>query len=102
VILGLLPVWALAAFLVYAGLRHALLVADLRGASLLLAVAAGAAGAALGNLAVTAGVALVVDHARRLGGKARQAGKGPREPGSYASSSNSPSNATTTSPASHS
>jgi sulfate permease, SulP family len=102
VILGLLPVWALAAFLVYAGLRHALLVSDLRGGSLVLAVAAGAAGAALGNLAVTAGVALLVDHGRRLAGRARQAGKGPREPGSYASNSNKPSNATTTSPASHS
>ena len=80
VILGLLPVWGLAAFLGYAGLRHALLVADLRGRSLLLAIGAGAAGAALGNLAVTAGAALVVDHGLRL--RARQAGNGPREPAS--------------------
>jgi sulfate permease, SulP family len=80
VILGLLPVWGLAAFLAYAGLRHALLVADLRGRSLLLAIGAGAAGAALGNLAVTAGAALLVDHGLRLRG--RQAGNGPREPAS--------------------
>jgi sulfate permease, SulP family len=84
VILGLLPVWALAAFLVYAGLRHALLVADLRGASLALAVAAGAAGAALGNLAVTAGIALAIDHAARL----RQRGNGPSGPGSNSSRAN--------------
>jgi len=66
VILGLLPVWALAAFLAYAGIRHALLVADLRGWPLALAVTAGAVGAALGNLAVTAGVALLVVHGSRL------------------------------------
>jgi sulfate permease, SulP family len=84
VILGLLPVWALAAFLFYAGLRHALLVADLRGSSLVLAVAAGAAGAALGNLAVTAGIALLVDHGARL---IAQRGNGPRGPGSSSSSS---------------
>lgn len=66
VILGLLPVWALAAFLAYAGLRHARLVSDLRGSSLALALLAGALGAALGNLAVTAGLALAVEHGRRL------------------------------------
>jgi SulP family sulfate permease len=66
VILGLLPVWALAAFLAYAGLRHAWLVADLRGSSLALAVVAGAVGAALGNLAATAALALAVEQGRRL------------------------------------
>ncbi|HZB00973.1 MAG TPA: putative sulfate/molybdate transporter, partial [Actinomycetota bacterium] len=66
VLLGLLPVWALAAFLLYAGLRHAGLIADLRGADLALAVGAGLLGAALGNLAVTAGIALLVVHGRRL------------------------------------
>jgi hypothetical protein len=66
VLLGLLPVWALAAFLLYAGLRHAGLMADLRGADLVLAVGAGALGAWLGNLAVTAGLALLVVHGRRL------------------------------------
>jgi sulfate permease, SulP family len=98
VILGLLPVWALAAFLVYAGARHALLAADLRGPSLALAVGAGAAGAALGNLAVTAGAALVAVHgagwwSRRLTavGSAHTRGTGPVAPGSYSSSSNSPS-----------
>lgn len=55
---GLLPVWVLAAFLAYAGIRHALLVTDLRGASLVLAAVAGIAGALLGNLAITAGIAL--------------------------------------------
>jgi len=65
VLLGLLPVWALAAFLVYAGLRHALLVADLRGLPLGVALVAGAAGAATGNLAITAAIALVADQVRR-------------------------------------
>jgi SulP family sulfate permease len=65
VILGLLPVWGLGAFLVYAGLRHAWLVSDLRGLELLVAVGAGALGAWFGNLAVTAGLALLVVHAGR-------------------------------------
>jgi SulP family sulfate permease len=102
VILGLLPVWALAAFLAYAGLRHALLVADLRGRSLWLAIVAGAAGAALGNLAVTAGAALLVDHGLRFVRREPQVGNGPREPGSKVSSSNRSSKATTTSPATQS
>jgi len=66
VILGLLPIWVLAAFLAYAGLRHALLVTDLRGSSLAIAVGAGVLGAWLGNLAVTAGIALVLAHVLRL------------------------------------
>jgi hypothetical protein len=66
VILGLLPVWALAAFLTYAGLRHALLVGDLRGTALAIAAGAGLAGALFGNLAVTAGAALVLEHGRRI------------------------------------
>jgi sulfate permease, SulP family len=74
VILGLLPVWALAAFLTYAGLRHAWLVADLRGFSLGLAVVTGALGATVGNLAVTAGLALVFDHARRAWKRRREPG----------------------------
>jgi sulfate permease, SulP family len=89
IVLGLLPVWALAAFLAYAGIRHALLVTDLRGGALALAVVAGAAGAALGNLAVTAGAALLVEHGRRLVPQGNA--KGPRGPGSYSASSNRPS-----------
>jgi MFS superfamily sulfate permease-like transporter len=65
VFLGLMPVWVLSAFLAYAGLRHAWLVADLRGAPLAIAVATGVLGAWLGNLAVTAGIALVLEHGRR-------------------------------------
>lgn len=65
VILGLLPVWVLAAFLAYAGLRHAWLVADLRGGPLVIAVVAGSLGVWLGNLAVTAALALVLEHGRR-------------------------------------
>jgi sulfate permease, SulP family len=61
-IVGLLPVWALAAFLGYAGLRHAWLVADLRGARLVLTVIAGTIGAITGNLAYTLSIALAVDH----------------------------------------
>lgn len=65
VILGLMPVWVLAAFLAYAGLRHAWLVADLRGAPLAIAVGTGLLGAWLGNLALTAGLALVLEHGLR-------------------------------------
>jgi hypothetical protein len=68
VILGLLPVWGLAAFLAYAGLRHAWLVSDLRGVELALAVVAGGLGALFGNLAITAGLALLVVHGRRAFG----------------------------------
>ena len=97
IILGLLPVWVLAAFLAYAGIRHALLVADLRGPPLWLAVVAGGAGAALGNLAVTAGAALLVVHGSRLARRVsnvadpvQRSGVGPEAPGSYSSSSNRP------------
>jgi SulP family sulfate permease len=65
VILGMLPVWGLAAFLAYAGLRHAWLVSDLRGVDLVLVVVAGASGACFGNLAITAALALLVVHGRR-------------------------------------
>ncbi|HET9671877.1 MAG TPA: putative sulfate/molybdate transporter [Actinomycetota bacterium] len=65
-VLGLLPVWGLAAFLAYAGARHAWLVTDLRGWDLGLAVAAGALGAWAGNLAVTAAIALTAVHGRRV------------------------------------
>ena len=61
-LLGLLPVWVLAGFLSYAGFRHAWLVADLRGAPLIIAVVAGCVGAYLGNLAVTAAIALAAAH----------------------------------------
>ena len=89
VILGLLPVWVLAAFLAYAGVRHALLVADLRGGALALAVTTGLVGAMTGNLAITAGAALLVEHGRRLLAQSR--GRGPDRPGSYSASSNTPS-----------
>lgn len=69
-LLGLLPVWALAGFLAYAGLRHAALVLDLRGRDLAVALAAGALGAALANLAVTAAVALAVEWIPPLQGRA--------------------------------
>jgi SulP family sulfate permease len=61
-LLGLLPVWVLAGFLAYAGVRHALLALDLRGVPLTIAVLTGALGAAMGNLAVTAGLALILAH----------------------------------------
>ncbi len=56
---GLLPVWALAGFLAYAGLRHALLVLDLRGRELVVAVLGAAAGILTGNLAITTLIVLV-------------------------------------------
>jgi MFS superfamily sulfate permease-like transporter len=72
VILGVLPVSVLAAFLAYAGLRHAWLVSDLRGLPLAIAVVAGALGAWSGNLAVTAALALTLEHGRRaLGHRVR-------------------------------
>ncbi len=74
VILGLLPVWALAGFLAYAGLRHALLVADLRGVPLTIAIAAGVIGASRGNLAITAALALAASHAFALTRRSRTAG----------------------------
>lgn len=89
VFLGLLPAWLLAAFLAYAGLRHALLVADLRGGALALAVTTGLAGAVIGNLAITAGAALLVEHGRLL--LPQPSRKGPDRPGSYSESSNRPS-----------
>ena len=65
VILGVLPVSVLAAFLAYAGLRHTWLVSDLRGGSLAIAVVAGGLGAWYGNLAITAALALALEHGRR-------------------------------------
>jgi sulfate permease, SulP family len=85
VILGLLPVWALAAFLAYAGLRHAWLVADLRGAALGIALVAGAAGAALGNLAVTAGLALVAERGWRRRRRSGSIPRGSERPARYRS-----------------
>jgi SulP family sulfate permease len=70
-ILGLLPVWALAGFLAYAGLRHALLVLDLRGPDLAVAVVAGLIGAYFKDLAITAGLALLAVHGARLLARAR-------------------------------
>jgi SulP family sulfate permease len=61
-LLGLLPVWALAGFLVYAGCRHALLITDLRGRALVHAGLAGIAGVVTGELLVTTVVALTLAH----------------------------------------
>lgn len=60
-VLGQLSPVVLAVLLGYAGVRHALLVADLRGARLALAAGAGLLGAAVGNLAVTMIVVMVVE-----------------------------------------
>ena len=65
-VLGQLPPVVLGLLLGYAGLRHALLVSDLRRGRLLLAVGAGLAGAVLGNLAVTLVVALAVEAPARV------------------------------------
>lgn len=66
VLFALLPVWALAGFLAYAGVRHALLVLDLRGRTLALAVVAAAVGIATGNLAWTTALALGAEWAPRV------------------------------------
>jgi sulfate permease, SulP family len=63
---GLLPVWALAGFLAYAGIRHAMLVLDLRGGRLVVAIGAGLVGIVTGNLAYTTAVALLAEHVPRL------------------------------------
>ncbi|MEX2323999.1 MAG: putative sulfate/molybdate transporter [Acidimicrobiia bacterium] len=62
---ALIPVSVLAAFLAYAGLRHALLVLDLRGTALALAVVAGTVGVVTRNLAFTTVLALVAEFGRR-------------------------------------
>lgn len=76
VLFSLLPVWALAGFLAYAGLRHALLVLDLHGTRLVLAILAAAAGVATGNLAYTTVLALAAEWLPRLGARARRDAKG--------------------------
>ena len=67
---GLLPVWTLAGFLAYAGVRHAMLILDLRGGRLAIALVAGVLGIVTQNLAITTAVAIVAEHgpggARRL------------------------------------
>ena len=60
-VLGQVPPAALAVLLAYAGVRHALLVNDLRGVRLVVAVVAAAVGAYLGNLLVTMLLALVAE-----------------------------------------
>jgi len=57
---ALLPVWVLAGFLAYAGIRHALLVLDLEPIQIVIAVAAAAVGIWTSNLAYTTAIALVV------------------------------------------
>ena len=60
-VLGQVPPLILAALLAYAGLRHALLVSDLRAVRLAIAVVAAIAGALLSNLLVTMLVALIAE-----------------------------------------
>jgi SulP family sulfate permease len=66
VLFGLLPVWALAGLLAYAGLRHAMLALDLTGAPLALAAIAALAGIVTGNLAVTTLIALAAEWLPRI------------------------------------
>lgn len=61
-LVGLLPLWALAAFLAYAGLRHAVLIFDLRGRQLVAMMVLALAGVLTGNLAVTTVAALLWVH----------------------------------------
>jgi len=71
---SVLPVWALAGFLAYAGLRHALLVLDQRGRRLTMALVAAGLGLATGNLAITTGVALAAEHGTALVTRRRREG----------------------------
>jgi len=75
-LLGLLPVWALAAFLAYAGLRHAFLVLDLPEPAFSIAVVGGVAGALLGNLAITTALVLLAEGGSWLWTKASRAQAG--------------------------
>jgi hypothetical protein len=68
-LLGVLPAWVLAAFLAYAGIRHALLSTDLRGAELAVAIVAGGIGAWRGNLAVTVAIGLLFTGVSRIGNR---------------------------------
>ena len=63
---GVLPIWALAGFLAYAGLRHALLVLDLATPRMAVAVACGVVGVVSGNLVYTTALALVIDRGGRV------------------------------------
>ena len=63
---GLLPVWALAGFLAYAGIRHAALVLDLRSTKLAIALVAGVIGVVTRNLSLTTAVALAAEHGPAL------------------------------------
>lgn len=65
-VLAQLPPLLLALLLIYAGIRHAWLVADLRGWRLAVAVVAGAIGAALSNLLVTLVLAALAEGIRRF------------------------------------
>jgi sulfate permease, SulP family len=71
VLFGLLPVWALAGFLAYAGLRHAMLALDLRGRARIVAIVAALAGILTGNLAITTAIALGADWLPRATGHRR-------------------------------
>jgi SulP family sulfate permease len=70
---GVLPIWALAGFLAYAGLRHALLVLDLPAQRMVLAIACGLVGVVTGNLVYTTALALLIDRGTRfVDGRARR------------------------------
>ena len=77
VLFGLLPVWALGGFLAYAGVRHALLIMDLRGARLAIALVAGLVGIVFGNLAITTGVAILAEHGPTLARRISRRTKAP-------------------------
>jgi sulfate permease, SulP family len=77
VLFGLLPIWALAGVLAYAGARHAMLVLDLRGARLALACVAATVGIVTGNLAYTTAIALAVEWLPRIRRPRRRAAPSP-------------------------
>jgi len=83
VLFGLLPVWALAGFLAYAGLRHALLVLDLRGRDSAVAVLGAAAGILTGNLAITTLIVLVATWGPVLARRVRTRKAHQRRPGRH-------------------
>ena len=93
-VLAQLPPLLLALLLIYAGVRHAWLVADPRGWRLAVAVVAGGIGALLSNLLVTLVIAGAAEVIRRMGGQSPARGSSASPPESSMVASASPESTT--------
>ena len=63
---GVLPIWVLAGFLAYAGIRHAGMVIELPARRIAPAIACGLVGVVTGNLVFTTALALILDRAEHV------------------------------------